>query len=178
MEPLAKLRNFTLMESIMSNLFFQQYPSPFGTIYIYANDKAIKAVVFNEWGHRLAGDVNNKSTVLIEKCHQQLVEYFAGARKTFNLPLAPEGTEFQKSVWQILSQIPYGESWNYGQLAEAIGNKNASRAVGAANGKNPISIIIPCHRVIGANGSLTGYAGGLAAKTWLLQHEGINHKPL
>ncbi len=102
---------------------------------------------------------------------RQLGEYFAGERRVFDLPLGPDGTGFQRLVWRALGTIPFGETRAYGTIAHAIGRPSASRAVGAANGKNPISIIVPCHRVIGASGALTGYAGGVAAKEWLLGHE-------
>ncbi|PAS30562.1 cysteine methyltransferase, partial [Vibrio cholerae] len=98
-------------------------------------------------------------------------EYFSGQRTQFELPLAASGTAFQQSVWHALCKIPYGEIWSYQQLAEAIGNPKAVRAVGLANGKNPISIIVPCHRVVGKNGQLTGYAGGLERKAFLLELE-------
>jgi methylated-DNA-[protein]-cysteine S-methyltransferase len=101
----------------------------------------------------------------------QLTEYFEGRRRQFDLPLAPEGTPFQRRVWNALLDIPYGETISYGQLASRIGQKSASRAVGLANGSNPLPIVIPCHRVIGANGKLTGYGGGLAIKERLLAHE-------
>ncbi len=101
----------------------------------------------------------------------QLGEFFAGERQEFDLALQPIGTNFQQLVWRALRKIPFGETWTYGQLARAIGRPSASRAVGAANSKNPLSIIVPCHRVIGASGELTGYAGGMAAKRWLLDHE-------
>ena len=102
---------------------------------------------------------------------RQLAEYFAGRRRAFDLPLAPAGTPFQQQVWRQLLQIPFGSTCSYGALARAVGRPSASRAVGAANGRNPISIIIPCHRVIGSDGSLTGYGGGEPAKRWLLDHE-------
>ncbi|MBE9062183.1 methylated-DNA--[protein]-cysteine S-methyltransferase [cf. Phormidesmis sp. LEGE 11477] len=102
---------------------------------------------------------------------QQLTEYFNNRRQQFNLPLSPKGTNFQKQVWQHLSDIPFGRTISYGELARRLGQPNASRAVGATNGRNPISIIVPCHRVIAANGRLTGYAGGIERKHWLLQHE-------
>jgi len=108
---------------------------------------------------------------VLERTAAQLAEYFAGHRRRFDLPLAPRGTEFQISVWQALRAIPHGETRSYGELARSLGRPAASRAVGAANGKNPISIIVPCHRVVGANGHLTGYAGGVPAKRWLLDHE-------
>jgi methylated-DNA-[protein]-cysteine S-methyltransferase len=103
---------------------------------------------------------------------RQLQEYFAGKRRKFDLPLDMQGTEFQKRVWRELREIPFGETWSYGQLAKRIDNPNASRAVGLANGRNPIAVIVPCHRVIGADGSLTGFGGGLERKEWLLSHEG------
>lgn len=104
---------------------------------------------------------------------RQLREYFAGSRREFDLPLRLQGTEFQRRVWSELQEIPCGVTWSYGQLAKRIGNPNAPRAVGLANGSNPISIVVPCHRVIGADGSLTGYGGGLERKRWLLEHEGV-----
>ena len=105
---------------------------------------------------------------------RQLGEYFAGNRREFALPLRMHGTEFQLRVWRALTEIPYGETRSYGELAKRIGNPNASRAVGLANGRNPVSILVPCHRVIGAEGSLTGYGGGLPRKQWLLAHEGLH----
>lgn len=116
-------------------------------------------------------DGEARATPILKRAAKQLAEYFAGKRKDFALELAPEGTAFQRSVWAKLQQIRYGETWSYGDLAKAIGKPAASRAVGAANGRNPIAIIIPCHRVIGANGSLTGFGGGLPAKKYLLQLE-------
>jgi methylated-DNA-[protein]-cysteine S-methyltransferase len=104
---------------------------------------------------------------------RQLEQYFAGNRKVFDLPLKMEGTEFQKRVWRQLTLIPFGETWSYGQLAKRLENPNGSRAVGLANGRNPIAVIVPCHRVIGADGSLTGFGGGIPRKQWLLSHEGI-----
>jgi methylated-DNA-[protein]-cysteine S-methyltransferase len=102
---------------------------------------------------------------------EQLTQYFAGDRRVFDLPLAPAGTPFQQRVWAALQEIPYGTTWSYGQLAAHIGSAGAARAVGLANNRNPIAIIIPCHRVIGADGSLVGYGGGLPMKEWLLRHE-------
>ena len=101
----------------------------------------------------------------------QLGEYFAGARTEFDLPLDPDGTEFQHQAWDALVKIPFGETISYGEQAVMLGDKNKSRAVGAANGKNPIPIVVPCHRVVGSNGQLTGFAGGLDVKAWLLNHE-------
>jgi methylated-DNA-[protein]-cysteine S-methyltransferase len=107
-----------------------------------------------------------------ERVVTQLGEYFARTREVFDLPLAPEGTEFQRRVWAELTRIPFGRTWTYGQLAERLGGATLTRAVGRANGANPIAIVVPCHRVIGANGDLVGYAGGLPMKRALLRHEG------
>jgi methylated-DNA-[protein]-cysteine S-methyltransferase len=107
----------------------------------------------------------------LPQARDQLGEYFAGDRRAFDLPLDARGSAFQRRVWTALTEIPYGETTSYGKLAASIGHPDAARAVGLANGQNPISIIVPCHRVIGANGSLTGYGGGLPAKQWLLAHE-------
>lgn len=117
-----------------------------------------------------------KETPLLQEAATQLSEYFAGNRTAFNIPMSPTGTAFQKKVWQVLQTIPYGETWSYKKVAMAIGNPNASRAVGMANNKNPIAIIVPCHRVIGANGKLVGYAGGLDIKSHLLQLEQLTIK--
>ena len=114
---------------------------------------------------------DNATEPLLKEAVNQLRQYFAGERQTFTLPLAAAGTLFQQQVWQQLCQIPFGHTQSYGELARQLGNKNAMRAVGAANGRNPIAIIVPCHRVIGADGKLTGYAGGLDRKIWLLHHE-------
>lgn len=113
----------------------------------------------------------SNSDPILTKAIKQLEQYFANQRDSFDLPLAAQGTPFQRQVWQALTTIPFGETWSYQQLADAIGNPKAVRAVGAANGKNPISIIVPCHRVIGKSGKLTGYAGGVERKASLLKLE-------
>ena len=115
-------------------------------------------------------------TPLLQEAEEQLNEYFAGARREFDLPLAPKGTPFQKAVWAEMCRIPYGETRTYGQLAQAIGSPKAVRAVGLANGANPVGVVVPCHRVIGSDGSLTGYGGGLERKRWLLTHEGASFR--
>ena len=117
--------------------------------------------------------VNDAAAGPLPDAIRQLGDYFAGSRRDFDLPLRPSGTDFQRRVWDALLQIPYGETWSYGELARRIGNPKGSRAVGLANGRNPISIVVPCHRVIGADGTLTGYGGGLDRKRWLLVHEGL-----
>lgn len=119
----------------------------------------------------IGGICEKKETGLIRKAFGQLTEYFQGERQDFDLPLSPKGTEFQKKVWEALRQIPYGETRSYKQIAQSCGNEKACRAVGMANNRNPISIFIPCHRVIGANGKLVGYGGGLPVKELLLKLE-------
>lgn len=141
--------------------------TPIGPLTLEADENAVTAIRFS------AGGAQDASP-LLDAAEAQLREYFAGARRTFDLPLAPHGTAFQRRVWAALRTIPYGETRTYGELAAAIDSPNASRAVGMANHRNPIPIIIPCHRVIGANGTLTGYAGGLEIKRRLLALEGIN----
>ena len=146
--------------------------SPLGPVQLLAKGDALVAahLCTPEAKYALPPAPRGTSAVL-ERAAQQLGEYFAGVRSVFDLPLAAEGTPYQQRVWKLLTEIPFGETWSYGKLARAMGDPNASRAVGAANGKNPLWVIVPCHRVIGANGSLTGYAGGMAAKKWLLTHE-------
>jgi len=142
------------------------YSSPLGPIEITGGDQGLTSVSFVEnipENHFIPSS-------LVESI-SQLDEYFSGKRKEFSVALAPEGTSFQKQVWQELKEIPFGEKRSYLDIALKLGDKNATRAVGAANGKNPVAIIIPCHRVIGENGKLTGYAGGLWRKEWLLDFE-------
>lgn len=138
-------------------------------ILITATEKGIRSLEFLETTHfdYLSAESNHH----IEQCKKQLHQFFLGMRKSFVLNLDWEGTPFQKRVWALLLQIPYGKTTSYSEIARALGDENAVRAVGTANGKNKIPIIIPCHRVIGANGSLTGYAGGIWRKSWLLDHE-------
>jgi len=153
----------------MKKVFFYNYP--IGWIGIAEENGAISRVVF------AGNDKNNfngfaeAETPLIKKAAAQLTEYFAGKRKDFILPLAPVGTEFQRSVWRALQTVPYGETRSYGDIAVMIGNPKAPRAVGMANNRNPIVVIIPCHRIIGHDGSLTGYGGGLNVKQYLLDLE-------
>ena len=150
------------------NKFYYTYDLPFGKITIEADANAITAVKTE--GHIDSGG-QKKATTLTDIAAMQLEEYFAGKRKKFDMPLNPQGTDFQLSVWKALQEIPYGETRSYKQVAEMIGNPKACRAVGLANNKNPIWVIIPCHRVIGSNGNLTGYGGGLKMKQKLLEIE-------
>ena len=143
------------------------YKSPLGPIEIVGSKDSIIALDFVE--DMLPGD--DELTFCVKECLKQVGEYFKGERREFFLNLQPAGTEFQKSVWRQLGKIPYGKTTSYGKVADVIGKPNGSRAVGSANGKNPIAIIIPCHRVIGSDGSLTGYGGGLWRKRWLIGFE-------
>ena len=151
-------------------------PSPLGLLRLYAHADELVGAHLPDPDD--APEAPYGECPVLRETARQLEEYFAGTRREFALPLAPRGTGFQQLVWRALTQIPYGVTRSYGELARAIARPSASRAVGAANGKNPIAIIVPCHRVIGANGTLTGYAGGLAAKQWLLAHEARFTPPL
>ena len=162
-------------------------PSPLGDLVLTATETGLTGVYFPTSRHHLA--VRSPSPVsphpltpspvgrggtndLLNRVEAQLKEYFAGKRTTFDLPLEPSGTDFQLSVWELLRKIPYGVTTSYGELARRLGEPKASRAVGAANGANPIPIIVPCHRVVGSKGELTGFGGGIERKRWLLEHEG------
>lgn len=144
-----------------------QFATPLGPLVVTANAKGIESVLFRDLSE--APDHSNDS--LLQDCKAQFDAYFKGTLQRFDLPLAAVGTEFQQAVWQQLSKIPFAELRSYSHIAQALNNPKAVRAVGAANGRNPLTIIVPCHRVIGANGTLTGYAGGLERKDWLLKHE-------
>ncbi|AGX41570.1 methylated-DNA--[protein]-cysteine S-methyltransferase [Clostridium saccharobutylicum] len=152
----------------MRNIFY--YNTMIGELGIEENGLAITKVFLVDKDIE-KGPSEKNETELLKEAIKQLNEYFDGKRKEFNLPLAPKGTEFQKKVWNTLKEIPFGETRSYGEIAKLIGNEKASRAVGMANNKNPIMIIIPCHRVIGANGKLVGYAGGIDIKEKLLNLE-------
>lgn len=147
---------------------YHTYDTPIGALSVICSGNTIVGLTSGVVDSSL---LVRQETPIIRRAGEQLAEYFAGRRQQFDLPLAPQGTPFQKKVWQALCQIPYGETRSYGQLAKIIGNEKACRAVGMANNRNPIMIFIPCHRVIGADGSLTGYAGGLDIKRQLLELE-------
>lgn len=148
--------------------YYDTMQSPLGDLYIICDPKNLKAIEFKK---SLADKLEKKSTVLSKKVVKQLEQYFAKKRNSFDVPLAPEGTPFQKKAWDALLAIPYGKTISYQDQAIKAGKKAAVRAIGGANGRNPIPIIIPCHRVIGKNGTLVGYAGGLSIKEKLLQLE-------
>jgi len=152
-----------------------RFASPLGELLLTASDTALTGVYFPPFQERagwLEDDGHGPAGPVLARTRQQLTEYFAGVRTAFDLPLDPPGTAFQRQVWDALRTIPYGATTSYGELARRLGDPRATRAVGAANGKNPIPIIVPCHRVVGARGELTGFGGGLDRKRWLLEHEG------
>ncbi len=154
------------------NYYYLTTPSPLGEVTIQCTDNGISGVWFETHTTKpeQLGSLNPRHPML-QAAVAQLQEYFAGKRQRFDLAFDVQGTDFQRSVWQALTTIPCGETWSYKQLAEAINNPKAVRAVGLANGKNPVSVFVPCHRVIGANGKLTGYAGGVERKQKLLELE-------
>jgi methylated-DNA-[protein]-cysteine S-methyltransferase len=147
----------------------RRVPSPLGDLQLYSDGSHVVKIGFPGEALEAAREGNDP---VLEACAGQLAEYFRGDRRRFDLPLAPRGTDFQREVWRALADIPYGETRSYSEIARAIGRPRAVRAVGAANGRNPLPIVVPCHRVIGSDGSLTGFAGGLSAKTCLLELEG------
>ena len=144
--------------------------TPVGNLKLVANDEALVRLIFTE--EEATVDKHRHFPSILDEADRQLKEYFEGKRTVFDLPLAPKGTEFQQQVWDLLKEIPYGTTTTYGELSQKLGNPKAIRALGKANGMNPIPIIIPCHRVVGANDDLIGYSGGIERKKQLLQHEG------
>lgn len=151
----------------MTDLHYAYYDSPIGLVELGGNENALKSLYFVD--ERRA---DARSTALLERAVAQLREYFQSGRRDFDLPLEMEGTDFQQSVWNQLLTVDFGVTVSYMDIANALEKPKAIRAVGAANGQNPISVIVPCHRIIGSNGKLTGYGGGLWRKEWLLKHEG------
>lgn len=165
----------------MTNIIKTRWlPTPLGPLEIaiqYSVDKWTYRYLEFKAEEALTDPTNQDSNNLLDLAEKQLLEYFQGSRKGFEelyQHLSDQGTEFQKQAWSALTKVAYGETWSYGQQAQFLNNPNAVRAIGAANGKNPLAIVVPCHRIIGANGSLTGYAGGLDKKKWLLEFES-NH---
>ncbi len=152
---------------------FVSFPSPVGALTLAAGPTAMHAIQFA--GRPTPADWIEGETPLLARAAGQLREYFEGQRTLFDLPLAPRGTPFQVAAWMALRTIPFGQTRSYGEQAALLGRPTATRAVGAANGKNPLPIVLPCHRVIGANGALTGFGGGIEVKRWLLGHEATSH---
>jgi methylated-DNA-[protein]-cysteine S-methyltransferase len=153
-------------------IYFKKWSSPIGDLFFYSTDKALLALVFQKKNI----EASAKTNPIIEEAISQLKEYFKGERKTFNLPLKPIGTDFQMRAWRALKKIPFGKTISYKEQAALLKIDKAFRAVGTANGKNPISIIIPCHRVISSTGKISGYAGGPKIKAALLEMEGLKTK--
>lgn len=160
----------------MNKLYMREIPSPTGSLSVFATDQAIVATLWLDGDRARAPsaslDPSPAAKQWLDRAESQLAEYFAGERRTFDLPLDPQGTDFQKRAWAALARIPYGETRSYGELAREIGCPKGPRAVGSANGRNPICVIIPCHRAIGADGSLTGFSAGIERKKALLALEG------
>lgn len=152
---------------------WSEVPSPIGPIRVTAGPNALTGVFMlkHKYGPEDFPEEERGASPLLDEAGRQLTAYFEGSLRDFDLPLAPEGSDFQRQVWDQLLKIPYGETTSYLALARRIGDARHVRAVGTANGRNPISIIIPCHRVVGSDGSLVGYGGGLERKRWLLDHE-------
>ena len=151
------------------------HPTPVGLLTLVASDRGLRAILWPKVSPQRAGisprPRRDPDHPMLRRTAQQLDEYFAGSRTSFDVPLDLDGTRFQLAAWRSLADIPFGTTTTYGQQAAALGIPRAARAVGAANGANPVCIVLPCHRVIGANGSLTGFGGGLPVKQWLLDHE-------
>lgn len=155
-------------------IVYASIPSPVGPLLIAASDDGLRLIEFHTPRHPMkrGADWHQGAHEAIDAARVQLDEYFAGDRQHFDLPLAPQGTPFQREVWHTLAGIGFGETISYAQLAQRVGKPSAMRAVGAANGRNPLPIVLPCHRVIGSDGSLTGFGGGLPTKRFLLELEG------
>jgi len=164
-----------IMTPSVSPQFLRRVDSPIGRIELTGTDAAIVSLSIEKAGHLPHEAEPEHSNPVLEEAARQLAEYFAGTRHSFELPLSPSGTEFQKAVWQQLAELDFGEATSYGEIGRATGRPSAARAVGGAIGANPLPIIVPCHRVLGADGRITGYSGGngIPTKSWLLDHEGI-----
>lgn len=162
---MAQLLNRSTLESVMNSQYSDFFDTPLGTMEVTATEQAVRSIYFVDKARP------KNSNPITELTKQQVQEYFTGQRQTFDLPLGAQGTDFQKQVWRALTTIDYGETCSYSDIANRINNPKAVRAVGAANGKNPLTIVVPCHRIIGRDGSMTGYAFGVDKKRWLLNHE-------
>ncbi|KRG63056.1 cysteine methyltransferase [Stenotrophomonas humi] len=155
-------------------LYYDRFDTPIGPLTVAVDENGVRHILFAENRHDAKGREQwQRDPEAVAEPRRQLLEYLQGKRRQFDLILAPAGTDFQLDVWQMLAQIPFGATWSYRELAERIGKPTATRAVGAANGRNPLPIVLPCHRVIGNNGALTGFGGGLPTKAALLRLEGV-----
>ncbi len=171
------MKDMRPIHAIPEDAVYDEMNSPVGKLTLIASSKGLHAILWETdrdseiYKKTLKQLIRSKDNKIILQAKKQLTEYFAGQRKKFDLPLILNGTDFQIQAWKQLQKIPYGKTISYGEQAEKIGDKNKARAVGMANGRNPISIVVPCHRVIGSNGKLVGFGGGLPCKQWLLEHE-------
>lgn len=154
----------------MSNTYTSYFKSPVGWLNITTSDNALMSIEFLKQKPNKKAESKNLPAIM-KKTKTQLEEFFAGKRKIFDLKLQMEGTDFQKKVWNALRKVPYGKTLSYKDIAEKVGSHKAYRAVGLANNKNPISLVVPCHRIVGSNGKMVGYAAGVAKKAWLLDFE-------
>ena len=153
-------------------MWFDEFKTPIGMLKIAVDEKGLRYILFESNKHEPLRIVDwKRDRSVTHDAREQLLQYFSGERNEFELEISLEGTEFQQRTWRMLAHIPYGQMWSYAELAKRIDSPKAVRAVGAANGRNPLPILLPCHRVIGSNGSLTGFGGGLPVKQWLLEHE-------
>lgn len=163
------------MTTTMTTLVHRHYDAPMGRLTLVASDRGLRAILWpnidDERTRVRLGDSVEGTSPILDDAVTQLGEYFAGTRTTFELPLDLVGTTFQRRVWSGLADVPYGKTTTYGEQAAHLGDPKAVRAVASANGRNPVSIVLPCHRIVGADGSLTGFAAGLENKAWLLDHE-------
>ena len=160
-------------------MWYDRFDTSIGEMTVAGDEQGLRHVLFPDNEYPPAGREHwRRDAQALRAAREQLLAYFAGELRRFDLPLAPAGTPFQKMVWTSLAEIPFGRTWSYGELARHIGQDRAVRAVGAANGRNPLPVVLPCHRVIGADGSLTGFGGGLPLKKFLLEHEGVGQPRL
>lgn len=158
---------------------FDTFDTPIGRMTMAADSQGLRHVLFPDNKYPPADRASwQHDAGALRDAREQLLQYFSGERHVFELPLHPVGTPFQVQVWTTLAGIPFGSTWSYGDVARRIGSPQAVRAVGAANGRNPLPVVLPCHRVIGSDGSLTGFGGGLPLKQWLLSHEGVGQRGL
>ena len=154
-------------------MWFDEFKTPVGRLVVAADEPGIRRVLFEKNRYEAERDTWRRDPAALREAREQILAYFAGERRAFDLPLDPIGTPFQLRVWNALRQIPFGATWSYRDVARRLGDPKAVRAVGAANGRNPLPIIVPCHRVIGSDGRMVGFGGGLPTKQFLLVHEGL-----
>lgn len=160
-------------------MWFDDFRTPVGLLTVAVDERGVRHIRFESERHPIRIEREwKRDAAATAEVREQLLQYFAGERREFDLPLRPVGSPFQLKVWNTLAEIPFGETWSYSDVARRIGDPTATRAVGAANGRNPLPIVLPCHRVIGKDGSLTGFGGGLPIKQYLLEHEGIGQARL